>query len=121
MLELSGLDLRAHGERLRFHDHPPYHDPVRFRLSRAYFRTASMGEAPVYLHAGDGVRDRSAAVFSLYCYFDQETARALRHRPPLLAKPYAVEVEGRLLHWTHGIGVEMTDCRLLRSETTPEP
>lgn len=121
MLELRDVGLRSQGEQFRFQDHSAYRSRVRCHLSRVDFRVASTGEAPVYMHAPRGVRDRAGEVFPLYCYFDEETTRMLRHRRALLSGEHTVEAEGVLLHWILGIGVEMIECRLLSLGSDEEP
>lgn len=121
MLELPDVGLRSHGDTLHFRDDPAHRARVRFHLSRVDFRAASTGEAPVYMHAVEGVKDRTGEVFPLYCYFDDETTEALRHQLALLSGERAVEVEGVLLHWIRGLGVAMTECRLLSMGYTEQP
>lgn len=121
MLELSEVGFRSHGEQLRFRDHPAYRGRVRCRLSRVGFRVASTGEAPMYMHAPAGVRDCTGEIFPVYCYFDEETTRTLRQRRALVSGEYAVEIDGVLLHWILGVGVEMIESRLLSLESGEEP
>jgi hypothetical protein len=113
MIDLGDVELRSRGRELRFIDHPGYRTPVRCQLARVDFRAASTGEAPVYMHAPRGVRDGTGEVFPLYCYFDRATTETLQPERALRAGSYAVEIEGTLLHWIQGMGVTMTECRLL--------
>lgn len=121
MLEMPDVGFRSHGDTLQFRDDPAHRARVRFHLSRVDFRAASTGEAPVYMHAPEGVRDRTGEVFPLYCYFDDETTEALGRQRALLSGERAVEVEGVLLHWIRGLGLEMIDCRLLSAGDAERP